>query len=221
MTQTPTKDVQQFYTRLIRETAIGIQKKVFEGLEIALSPKSGKELRPVPVYEDEKYSLLLTANIRSPTTLRWATNQSFAYLPAYYKKLRGDDGRLRNEIVVVTNNYCDARFFAAKELMHCFIDDDGYEATNTIELVNDLMESLAVGSANIRNPRNQTIIDEVAWIGAVEYLIPETWIPLMAKIFEAVSAVTTPANAYLHIAQVIRVPELIVRWRLRDATPSK
>ena len=48
----------------------------------------------------------------------------------------------------------------------CFIENDGYEATNTIVLANDLIESLAIGSNNIPHPRPQTIVDEVAWVGA-------------------------------------------------------
>ena len=137
--------ITDFYVKLIRETAQGIQKKVCEANKISLNPTSGLQLKLIPVYEDAPLSLLKTANIkRIKTDIRWATNQTYAFLPAYFKTIRGGDGKKRNEIVVVTGNYCEARFFAAKELMHCFMDEDGYEATNSIELVNDLIESLAI-----------------------------------------------------------------------------
>lgn len=219
MTETNKKVLSDFYIKLMRDTAQGIQEKVCEANNIPLNPKSAQDLCPIPVYEEAPLSLLSTANsLRIPTTIRWATNQNFEYLPAYFKKMRGEDGRLRNEIVVVTNNYCEARFFAAKELMHCFMDDDGYEATNTIELVNDLMESLAIGSSNIQEPRRQTIVDEVAWVGASEYLVPSTWVPLLVKVYQSISANAPTANAYLHLAQIIRVPEIILRVRLRGVT---
>lgn len=212
------KDVLDFYIKLIRDTAQGIQKKVCEVNGISLSPQSAHQLKPIPVYEDSPLSLLQTANIgRKKTDIRWATNQTYGFLPAYFKRIRDENGRLRNEIVVVTGNYCEARFFAAKELMHCFMDNDGYEATNSIELVNDLIESLAIGSHNIQEPRVQTIVDEVAWLGASEYLVPTAWVPLLQKVHAAISANAPNSNAYFHLAQIIRVPEIVLRVRLREA----
>lgn len=217
---TTKKELLDFYTKLIRETATGTQKVVCEKNKINLSPSSAAELMPIPVYEvSAKHSLLTSANIRTQTEILWATNQNYTYLPAYFKKIRGKDGRLRNEIVVITENYCEARFFAAKELMHCFMDDDGYPATNSIPLVTELMESLALGLGSIHEPLPQTIIDEVAWLGASEYLVPSTWIPLLVRVYEEITAKAPSANAYLHIAQLIRVPEIVVRARLREFKP--
>lgn len=213
------KELLDFYTKLIRETASGTQKVVCEKNGIALDIKSAAELCPIPVYESNAaYSLLTSANLRTPTEILWATNHNYTYLPAYFKKIRRD-GRLRNEIVITTDNYCEARFFAAKELMHCFMDDDGHQATNSIPLVKELMESLAVGLSSINEPIGQTIVDEVAWLGASEYLVPSSWVPLLVKVHEQISAREPASNAYLHIAQLIRVPEMVLRVRLRNAMP--
>lgn len=215
MTTTPL--LLDFYIRLIRDTASGTQKVVCEKNGISLNPTAAGQLCPIPVYEaDFEHSLLTSANIRMPTEILWPTSHNYTYLPAYFKRIRRD-GRLRNEIVVVTDNYCEARFFAAKELMHCFMDDDGYPATNSITLVRELMESLAVGVSNLHATQPQTIVDEVAWLGASEYLVPSSWIPLLAKVYKAISSHAPGANAYFHLAQLIRVPEMVLRLRLRDA----
>lgn len=210
-----TPEIEKFYLDLIRETSQGIQKKVCAANGISLNPTSAGELCPIPVYEeDSKLNLLSSANIKRPTSIQWATNQNFTYLPAYFKKVKRD-GIPCNEVVVIADNYCVARFFAAKELMHCFLDEDGYAASNSISLVNELIESLAVGSGNIENPPRQTIVDEIAWLGASEYLVPSSWVPLLIKTRDSISTLFPKSNAYLHLAQLIRVPETVLRSRLR------
>lgn len=213
----------EFYTKLFRETAEGIQKIVCERNNISLAPQSASELRSIPVYEDDaNFSLLANAQIQCPTEIRWATNHAYEYLPAYFKRYRLDDGSRRNEIVVTAGNYCVARFFAAKELMHCFIDDDGYPQTNSIPLVHDLIEDLTVGIKSLNSYSNpQTIVDELAWVGASLYLIPDGWIPLLNRALIAISEKEPNANSFLHVAQLIRVPEIVLRARLRHSTSQR
>jgi hypothetical protein len=216
MTQQSQQEIVDFYLKLARETAQGIQKIVFQANEMSLEPKSAKDLCPVPVYEvSAKCSLLTQANIgRKSTVIDWPMTQGFEYLPAYYKRLR-IDGKIVNKIVVNATNYCEARFFAAKELMHCFIDDDGLAASNSISLVNELIESLTVNWNGIEIMSKQRIVDEVAYLGALEYLIPSQWVPLLIKVKDNIAASDASANAFLHVAQLIRVPENVLRVRLR------
>lgn len=206
-----------FYIKLIRETAEGTQKVVCANNGISLSPTSADQLKPIPVFEEEaEYSLLTSANVRAPTEIKWASS-SYEYLAAYFKRYRRkEDNRLCNEIVVTANNYCAARFFAAKELMHCFMDDDGHHATNSVQLVQELIEDLTAGGSFDRG-QPQTIVDEMAWIGASLYLVPSSWVPLLVKTRDAIIAEAPTANAYLHLAQLIRVPEQVLRLRLRRA----
>jgi Zn-dependent peptidase ImmA (M78 family) len=211
----------QHYTKLICETAAGVQKVVCEKNGISLTPTSGAQICPIPVYEqDAKFTLLENANIRrtATTIIHWATNTNYTYLPAYIKKYKRD-GKRYNEIIITTNNYCEARFFAAKELMHCFVDDDGHHATNSIEAVNELIESLSIGLSSLSEATPQTIVDEIAWLGAAEYLVPNSWIPLLASMYQQLVSLDPPVNAYLHLAQKIRVPENVLRARLRNARP--
>lgn len=215
------KTLAEWYVDQIKETAQGIQAKVLAANGIPLHPQRASELCPIPVYEEAQLSLLSTANAdrRPPTQISWAVG-GYTYLPAYFKKYRDEKtGRLRISIVVAaTSNYCESRFFAAKELMHCFIEDDGYEATDTMVLANDLIESLAIGSHNVPHPRPQTIVDEVAWVGAAEYLVPATWVPLLQRTLTALQDNGVAAHlAHLHVAQLIRVPETVLRARLRNS----
>jgi hypothetical protein len=213
------KDILSFYTRLIRDIAEGTQRKVCEANGIPLTPSSASQMQPIPVYEATQASSLLTcANIRHPTEIKWPVTQQYEYLPAYFKRYRKADGRRCNEIVVTANNYCSARFFAAKELMHCFIDEDGYPATNSVELVHDLIDDLVIGIKGLTSYSTpQTIVDEVAWLGASLYLIPQSWIPLLTKSLAAITEAKPSANGYLHLAQLIRVPEIVLRSRIKHA----
>lgn len=203
----------EYYQDLVITAAKNVQIIVCERNNISLNPKSGLELCPIPVYEDGKYNLLSHANEIGSAEIMFPLN-NYEYLPAYYKKTKQNDIE-KIKIVVVTSNYCEARFFAAKELMHCYIQDNGISATNSIDKINRLIQNL---SANLRiNP--ESIADEVAWIGASYYLIPEEWVPLLKNIRNEIirSSPDDSNNAYLHIAQLLRAPEIVVRIRLEDA----
>ncbi|ARP89799.1 hypothetical protein CAL14_05445 [Bordetella genomosp. 9] len=165
--------------------------------------------------------MLSAANeARRPTEIKWAINSAHQFLHAYVKKYKDPDtGRIRSEVVVTTENYCLARFLAAKELMHCFIDDDGLSATNSIELVYDLIDDLIAGNGLTRTAP-QTIVDEIAWIGASLYLIPDQWVPALEASYAAIHAQFPQVNAHLHLAQLIRVPEVILKTRLKHANWS-
>jgi hypothetical protein len=214
--QSDKPDLPAFYTKLMRETAQGVLKNVCDNNGITLTPATADQLCAIPVYEETSvHNLLYYANMRRPTEIKWATAQNFAFLPAYFKKYKRDD-RTYNEIVVTADNYCHARFFAAKELMHCFLEDDGHAACSSIQEVNELIEALAVGGGySFTTLSVPHIVDEVAWIGACEYLVPTSWLELLLKAHANITAQTPGINAYLHLAQLIRVPETILRVRLR------
>ncbi len=220
MIQQTQQEMIDWYIKLALETANGIQKKVFESNGMLLIPQLATDLRPVPVYEPETTCNLLTqANIgKKITTIDWPLNQDFAYLPAYYKRIKQQDGKIANKIVVNATNYCEARFFAAKELMHCFIDDDGIAASNSIALVNELIESLVVSWDGIKPVSTQGIVDRVAYIGAMEYLIPATWIPLLTTVKDHIAESYGTEDSFRYVAQLIRVPKNVLRVRLRNSS---
>lgn len=211
------QELQRFYAKLVVDTANGLQKKICEANGIPLEPKNAAEMRAIPVFEQgAPASLLQSANdMRRPTEIIWAVNPSHQFLPAYFKTYRDlGNGRLRSQIVVSTENYCVARFVAAKELMHCFLDEDGVAATNTMPLVHALIDDLLVEKA-FASESPQTIVDQIAWLGAGLYLIPDSWIPCLEKARDAIAARYQGINANLTLAQLIRVPEIILKARLR------
>ncbi|HZF85797.1 MAG TPA: hypothetical protein VE084_19950 [Burkholderiaceae bacterium] len=218
MTQKTTDEIVAFYLKQSRESTLGALKNVCAPNNIPLEPTSPSQLRAIPVYEDGYAATLYsTANERARTTISWPAVAEFNYLQAYVKKYRKDE-RVWNEVVVNATNYCWARFYAAKELMHCVTDDDGYAASDSIELVNDLIESLVSGSGALVHPKPQTIVDEIAWLGATEYLVPGTWVPQIERLHREMSEKMPDVNAHLHIAQLLRVPELVLRHRLKHRT---
>lgn len=210
-----TQEILDFYLKQSRLNTQGALEKVCGPNGISLTPTSVSQLCPIPVYEDGYEETLLTnANSRGRTSISWPAVGESNYLQAYVKKYR-KDGRVFNEIVINVSNYCWARFYAAKELMHCITDEDGYSASSSIELVNDLIESLVSGGVAVVHIKPQTIVDEIAWLGASEYLIPGAWLPLITLLHQKMSSKFPAVNAYLHIGQLLRVPELVLRHRLK------
>lgn len=213
-------EIQQHYVRLITDTSLNVLNKVLPKNDLAAMPTKAEQLRPVPVYEEDAYSLFTVVNERCPTTIEWPAIPSYTYVPAYYKRYRDADKKPYNKIVVMAENYCHARFFAAKELMHCFLDDDHISATNSFDLVNSLIDELAAGN-NAMSFTPQTVVDEAAWFGAALYLIPNGWIPLLKKMHATIceAAPNSAQQAFFHIAHEIRVPEVVLRARMKSHAP--
>jgi hypothetical protein len=211
-----TQEIIQFYWSQIQEHVNGAHKRICDANGISLSPASPAELKPIPVYEGESCLLSNVNGARRRTNISFPSVPEPDFLQAYVKKYREKDGRLCSEVVVNVSNYCWARYYAAKELMHVMIDEDGFSATHTFEHVNDLIESLADGGFTVvEEAQPQTIVDEIAWLGASLYLIPASWEPVVTKLHKDMSEKLPDVNAYLHIAQILRVPERVLRSRLR------
>ena len=203
--------------RLMRDTSLNMLKQVLPENGLVEDPTNAEELKPVPVYEEGTFSLFTCVNSWCPTTIEWPAIPSYTYVPAYYKQYRDAEGNAFNRIVVMADNYCYARFFAAKELMHCLLDDDHISATNSFELVNLLIDELAAGKSTLSSTP-QTIVDEIAWMGAAWYLIPDGWIPLLKQMHNAICKAepNSAQQAYFHLAHLIRVPELVLRFRMNN-----
>lgn len=184
---------------------------------ISLNPSLPNELCEIPVYEDGYAQTLLSlANTRTKTDIFWPSVPDLNYLQAYFKKYKSEDGRTCNKIVVAASNYCWARFYAAKELMHCTTDDDGIPASNTIALVNDLIESVSVTETLSLESRPQTIVDQIAWLGASEYLVPTPWMPMIERLLRDMQKDMPKENSFLQVAQILRVPERVLRSRVSN-----
>ncbi|RYD94255.1 MAG: hypothetical protein EOP50_09800 [Sphingobacteriales bacterium] len=210
-----TPDIKAFYLKQITEAARLRLAAVCKANGIPEVPTSASQLTLIPVYEDGfKETLLTLANKLMPTEIIWPqVNQT--YVQAYFKRYRKPGARRpSNQVVIGTSNYCWARLFAAKELMHCLMDDDDYPASNTVELVNELIESLSVAGVIFQDGCTpQTIVDEMAWAGAYKYLIPPDWMPLLLQLQTDLAQVSTTPS--LHIAQLLRVPDVVVSHVLR------
>lgn len=215
--------LQVHYYRLITEMARERLNKVFAQNNIAEHPKSVDEIRPIPVYETGAFSLLdLVNNQRRPTELVFPDVKS-EFVPAYYKRYRNaESGRVHHQIVIATDNHCYARFFAAKEMVHCSIDEDGHAATKNFAEFERLVGDLTEPAATFLTNSAQTIVDQFAWLGATHYLIPDTWIEPLRKLRAALCAQhqDKAADADLYLAQLVRAPVGIVRYRLTQQFPT-
>lgn len=175
-----------------------------------LNPTNGSEIKPVPVFEPDQYSLLEFTNTISDATIIWPVTGS-TFLPAYIIKYLVDSENSARIVVASNENYCEARLLAAKELMHCHMIDNGLSTTKTLPAVNELIDSLALGVSL----DNQTMADQIAWWGASEFLVPEGWIPILRKIYDDIKIKLPTHDALLHVAQLLRVPVGLVKFKLR------
>jgi len=156
------------------------------------------------------YSLLTFTKEILDTEIEWPETEA-TFLPAYFKKYFENEKLSAKIVVAASDNYCEARFLAAKELMHCHTIDNGLSSTKTLVEVNELLESLALGVSI----DNQTMADQVAWWGAAELLVPDSWIPMLKRIHADLSTKLPEKDAVLHIAQLLRVPEGLVKFKLK------
>jgi hypothetical protein len=214
----PVDPVVAHYFRQVHENSREMLKLVFQETGLPEFPTNASQLRPVPVFEEkEKLSLLGLVNRRIPTTIYWPDVRDYEYVPAYYKRYRDQNRRPYNKIIVNPGNYCYSRFFAAKELMHCSLDEENYPVTNTFELVNNLVVELAAAPGNIMSCAPQTLVDQSAWMAAALYTMPEGWLPLLSQLHKDMCAANmNDDHSYRYIAELIRVPEVFLRHRLKD-----
>lgn len=213
-----TEKLKVHYYRVITEMARERLDKIFAENNIPPDPKSVDDIRPIPVYEAGTFSLLdLVNNSRRPTELIFPEVKG-DFVPAYYKRYRdAQTGRVNHRIVITTDNHCYARFFAAKEMVHCSLDEDGIAATKDFEDFEQLIGELTEATATYLTKSAQTIVDQYAWLGATHYLVPESWIIPLRKLRAKLCEVQPDkkADADLYIAQLVRVPVAIVRYRLK------
>lgn len=203
------------YAKVVQENTREMLRLVLDQVGLPLHPTSVAELRPVPVFENEASSLLQLVNKRIPTTILWPQVPADEFLPAYYKRYRDVNRKPYNKIVVASDNYCVSRFFAAKELMHCSIDDDQYPVTDSFPLLNNLITELAAGPGNFLACAPQTMVDQVAWIGAASFTMPDTWLPILRRLHQDMCQGGMADDlAYRYVAQLIRVPQTILKQRL-------
>lgn len=211
-----TKELEQihfeFHIKEITKAAKILQAKLIEKNHLPSHPTKGSEIKPIPIFEPDQYNLLTFTNEIYDTKIYWLETETI-FLPAYFKKY-SEDGKTSAIIVVAaSDNYCQARFLAAKELMHCHTEENGLSSTKTLVEVNELIESLALGVSIPMD--DQTMADQVAWWGAAELLVPDSWIPMLKQI-QADLSIQFPGNdAVLHIAQLLRVPVGLVKFKLK------
>lgn len=200
----------EYHIKEITRVAKALQLELIGKNKLQINPTKGSEIKPIPIFEPDQYSLLTFTKEVLDTEIDWPETEP-TFLPAYCKKFN-EDGKLSAKIVVSSSdNYCEARFLAAKELMHCHTVDNGMSSTATLEEVNDLLESLALGVSI----DNQTMADQVAWWGAAELLVPDSWIPMLKKIYSDLTTKLPENDAVLYIAQLLRVPVGLIKFKLK------
>jgi hypothetical protein len=211
-------DLDLYYRQLAMSTAKNLNKLIRHANGVSEDPQLGSSLYEMPVYEPInnilKSSLHSHTNTIIPTKLT-VVSQSPVYVDAYFRKYVDLAGNETASIVVTDLNPCWTRFFVSKELMHCYIHETG-DATSTSSDLRDLIIS-KINETGTSSNTAQSIVDDVAYFGAVEYLIPSDTVPLLKAVYDVLSKnPATQEKAYLNLATKIRVPESILEFRLNN-----
>lgn len=210
MTENLEKTHISYHIAEITRTAKNLQSVILDKNQMQLTPTSGDQIKPLPVFEPDKYSLLEFTKTLMDAELIWPETES-TFLPAYIIKYSSGSINSAKIVVTANENYCEARLLAAKELMHCHLIDNELSKTKSLDEVNGLLDSLALGVSL----DNQTMVDQIAWWGASEFLVPESWIPMLKKIYNDIRETLPNHDALLHMAQLLRVPVGLIKFKLK------
>lgn len=215
-----------YYNNLAVTEARKLVAKIRADNDFPNAPQSGADLRVMPVYEEEYENKPVSSLFKFAKEITQVSiegvAQEYNHLAAYYieyaiENVDHPETSISRRIVVSKQNYCWARFYLCKELMHCFVHDTGEQrensCTNTLDGLSTLIEELLLRSSGCGT---QTLVDEAAYYGALEFMMPDDTLPILAAVYKTL-ADTMPGQldqVYGVIAHLIRVPELFVKYKL-------
>lgn len=197
-----------YYMKLAKDTGYNLSLDVRNKNGIKISPQSGKDLAPIPVYEEDQVSLHSITRDSCETDILVVDKEPI-YIDAYWKRYPE-----KNSVILTDHNYCWARFFSCKELMHCYLYDTGEEAITLSSLHKLILELAADSSLTPEHPSRPRIIDEVAYYGALEYLLPKDVMPLICVCIEKLTETMSKDEAILMMSISMRVPKNALEFRL-------
>lgn len=201
-----------YYVKHAISTARSLSLEVRTKNGAQVNPKNGKHFQMLPVYETEAYSLLKKTQEICETDVT-CVNTLPEYVDAYWKRFE-IDGKASSELTVTDQNYCRTRYFVCKELMHHYLQDTD-SATTSNTALRTLIVNLVKGSAGMMENAS-SIVDNAAYYGALEYLIPNDIMPLARKLFDDFSERDGADSAYSIIAYKLRIPLSLVEYRFAN-----
>lgn len=222
-------DTQEYFIEEAIKAAKHLQREVMERNHIKSEPDVFTDLVPIPVFESDGFSLLQHTNEIGGedmhTEILWPRLPNYDHLAAIFKRyvstsqIGGKTAVItKNEIAInESENYCFARLLAAKELMHVHLCVPEDAATTSAKDAEQLIQELILRT-NPNGDAKQTMADIAAWFGAVEFLLPQSWKPCLKQAHaELIRALPNEQDmACFYLAQVVRVPESLVRFHVES-----
>jgi len=206
------KALLDYYVKHAISTARNLSIEVRTHNKAPINPKNGGHFQMLPVYETETYSLLKKTQEICGTTVT-CVNTPPEFVDAYWKRFE-IDGQPSSELTVTDQNYCRTRYFVCKELMHHYLQDTD-SATTSNTALRTLIVNLVKGSSGMMENAS-SIVDNAAYYGALEYLLPNDTMPLAQKLFSDFSEKEGADKAYAIIAYKLRIPLSLVEYRFAN-----
>lgn len=208
----------------LREHLEGCNKTYREGLELCQA--GGRAIwdirTPVngPINSNDQYNLITLAAEKSEKkiTIDYLSNETDT-VNAYIKIYEDDNGDYA-KVVISKYNYCRTRYLVCKELLHLFLYDTGSATTSTGDL-NKIISNLLQITKDIDGIEDQYNVEQAAYFGAVELLVPTKIVPALRAARDELQKVSEFAEkANYEIAKKLGVPESLIEFRLVESVDT-
>lgn len=181
-----------------------------------IAPRNNTDLCVMPVFEENVVSLYSHTKEIVDTELRYVASPT-TFIDAYILHFK-KDGKSKNIVTLAAkSNYCWARYYICKELMHSYFYDTqevvDNAMTDSFPMLQTLIEEILLRGYEGPSAKCQTYADVAAYWAAVEYLIPSDTLPLLNAIFDRFSTLDDESG-YTAIARRLRAPEFLVKFRI-------
>ncbi|MDR3159766.1 MAG: hypothetical protein LBU11_12365 [Zoogloeaceae bacterium] len=124
---------------------------------------------------------------------------------SYYERFARKEGDIVRVVLLRDFNYCESRFYIAKELLHYCLDKTDDVRIRDMARFDTVVQELITD--NLDPLEGATMADRAARSGALELLIPHCWLPFLIRIHRAAMPILPWETEVisLRIAHILRV----------------
>jgi hypothetical protein len=136
---------------------------------------------------------------------------------SYYIWRSSAEGDIVRVVLLHDFNYCESRFYIAKELLHYCLDQPR-DRINTMKVLDTVVTELI---ADDLDPlEGATKADRAARSGALEVLIPDCWMQLLIQAYKEAMSIHSwePEATISRIAHILRVQTRLLAARIMERT---
>jgi hypothetical protein len=203
-------NTQEDFDKNARVLARDVLRELFAKNKLPGKVESLEQISEVPIVRGKDvYSLVdyieNLPDVAKVEVLRPRVDSFPDGLSSYYELFERDDGHVVRVVLLRDFNYCESRFYIAKELLHYCLDKTDDVRIADMERLDTVVTELIAD--NLDPLEGATKADRSARSGALELLIPHCWMPFLTKAYEKAMRIHSwePEAISYRIAHILRV----------------